>query len=102
MSQTLPRVYVFRNGVELQDHPANGRPCLGFGSLTGKVGDFLAFESVAVQSTIRREYSEIDFRGPVMIKIWAPNMPAEWFAVANVATVKSTNEDRAKRSPVYA
>ncbi|MEO9591448.1 hypothetical protein [Rhodopirellula bahusiensis] len=100
MSQPLPRVYVFRKGVELKDHPANGRPCLGFGSLTGKVGEFLAFESIAVQSTIRREYSEIDFEGPVMIKIWAPNMPAEWFAIATLTTVKSTNQDRRVRVPV--
>ncbi|WP_168566858.1 hypothetical protein [Crateriforma spongiae] len=92
--RTAPRVYVFRNGQELTDHPANGRNVLGFGRPVGMIGNAVCFDSVTVRTAVDAEFTQADFGGPVSVKIWSPGRPAVWFGIADVQAVEAANESR--------
>ncbi len=94
-----PRVYFFRDGIELTCHFANGLPLMGFGCFTGKVGNVLCFDSVVVRTTRDQDLTETHFDGkPVMVKVWSPETKAAWFAVASVSTVDRVNAQQLEKS----
>lgn len=91
-SRPLPRAYFFRNGIALSSHPCHGRPVLGFGILTGRIGNAVCFESITVRTTINDELMERDFDGPVSVKVWSPDSKPVWFGIASITTVESHRE----------
>ena len=94
MNRVHPRAYFFRDGAELTYHSANGRPVLGFGIPTGRIGNAACFNSITVRTTIDYELTESDFDGPVTVKVWEPGKKPVWFALASVATVEQTVAER--------
>ena len=88
------KIYFYRNGVELTDHPANGMDYTGCGPFIAEIGKHRVHRSVFVGKGYGRNYStyivnECDFDGPVMVKVWAPGIDKryiEWFALAELET----------------
>ena len=86
-----PRLYVFRDGQELTDHPANGRPVLSLGFPSGRIGKAFCIESITVRTKIDWTLTEKDFDGPVSLKIWEPEKAPNWVGLANAETVSKIN-----------
>lgn len=83
-----PRVYFYRDGRELTNHPLNGKMHVGFGVFAGVIRKLPCFTSVIVRGTRDEELTEADFDGrPVMVKVWQPGRRVTWFAVASPETV---------------
>jgi len=86
------RMYFFRNGVELVDHPANGMSCSGLGAIVAKIGKVdcrrCVFVSGRDASGVRTfVLNECDFDGPVMVKTWFVRREYnETFAICDPAT----------------
>ena len=84
-----PRVYFYRHGKELANHPYNGAEHVGFGVYSGKVSTVCCFRSILVRDTVEHELTERDFGGqPVMAKVWSPEGQTNWFAVASPQSVE--------------
>ncbi|MEM9587718.1 MAG: hypothetical protein AAGA03_10605 [Planctomycetota bacterium] len=92
----IARVYFFRDGNELNHHPANGSPFHSFGLPTGMLGAAMCFEFVNVKNEAGNDrlISQQDFGGPVSIKVWRPDQPPQWFGLANEATVEKAAASR--------
>jgi hypothetical protein len=90
----MPRIYLYRHCVEQKLHPQNGCPCLGFGIPVGRIGEYPAFSSVVVRTSFNQTLTEDDLGGPMMVKVWSPESPAQWFAVAHVETIERVNAER--------
>lgn len=86
------KVYFYRNGQELVDHPANGMTYTGMGCSVATCGKYRVHRSVFVATSPRGQsyiVNECDFDGPVMVKIWAPGIEKryiEWIALAEPET----------------
>lgn len=91
-----PRVYFFRDGRELTEHPANGCPMLGVGVFSGRLGSAVCFSSVTVRTTLDDTVTERDFDGPVSFKIWAPGTKPVWFGLGSVESVETDAQRRAE------
>lgn len=86
-----PRVYFFRNGIELTGHEMNRRCFESFGIPTGKIRNANCFASLVVRTTRDETLTEADFDGPVSVKVWSPEQPANWFGLASAESVKAAN-----------
>jgi hypothetical protein len=91
-----PRVFIYRNGTELTDHPANGRAVAGFGSPAGTIGKAICFDSVTVIDGHNRRFEQSDFGGPVSLKVWSHGTKPLWFGLANAKTVALLNAQSVK------
>lgn len=85
------RVYFFRNGVELKDHPLNGSEWSASGSWV-VTPDGKMWKGYRTNLTVRRgnnwiKVTRADFpqfeAGSITVKMWAPNNGSEWFKLVH-------------------
>ncbi|WP_146519344.1 hypothetical protein [Stieleria varia] len=78
----------------MADSHLHGRTVVSFGIPTGTIGRAACFNSITVRDGIDCELTEVDFGGPVSVKIWTPDNREMWFGIADVSTVERVNSER--------
>ncbi len=96
----IARVYFIRDGRELTDHPANGKPFDSFGIPIGVIGTCPVFSEVVITGgwTGGSRLTEADFGGPVTVKIWRPDHPPVFVGLCEPATLAATLKVKAEAS----
>lgn len=96
-------IYVYRNGVEVKNHPLHNQLYSGGGAYIGTVNGYGVRDVASYAKTHKSLGTQVDAgesqEAPVMVKIWYSPTESEWFIFATAEQVKAAGRKLAPYVP---